>query len=222
MSQRAQSRAERGGWEAVIGLEAHVQLKTASKLFCGCSAAFGAGPNENTCPVCLGMPGVLPVVNRRAVEFAIRAALATDCEINPRSRWARKNYFYPDLPKAYQISQYDEPLCRNGRITFEVEAPEGTIAERTVRLTRIHMEEDAGKNVHATAARVSKVDLNRAGVPLLEIVSEPDLRSPQEAAAYLRKLRAIVRYLDVSDGNMNEGSLRCDANVSLRRRGTEP
>jgi aspartyl-tRNA(Asn)/glutamyl-tRNA(Gln) amidotransferase subunit B len=209
------SEYERGGWEAVIGLETHVQLKTESKLFCGCSAAFGAGPNEHTCPVCLGMPGVLPVVNRRAVEFAIRAALATGCEINPRSRFARKNYFYPDLPKAYQISQYDEPFCRNGRITVDLE--DGT--QRVVRLTRIHMEEDAGKNVHDPSGRISKVDLNRAGVPLLEVVSEPDLRSAAEAGAYLRKLRAIVRYLDISDGNMNEGSLRCDANVSLRKRG---
>jgi aspartyl-tRNA(Asn)/glutamyl-tRNA(Gln) amidotransferase subunit B len=211
------SEYERGSWEAVIGLETHVQLKTASKLFCGCSAAFGAGPNDHTCPVCLGMPGVLPVINRRAVEFAIRAALATGCEINRHSRFARKNYFYPDLPKAYQISQYDEPFCRAGHVSVALE--DGTTRE--VRLTRIHMEEDAGKNVHEGAGRISKVDLNRAGVPLLEVVSEPDLRSAAEAGAYLRKLRAIVRYLDISDGNMNEGSLRCDANVSLRKRGTE-
>ena len=212
---------ERGGWETIIGLEAHVQLRTRSKLFCSCSAEFGAGPNEHTCPVCLGMPGVLPVVNRLAVEFAIRAALATGCEINRKSRFARKNYFYPDLPKAYQISQYDEPFCTGGRILVEVQSADGGMSERIVRLTRIHMEEDAGKNVHDPAGRISKVDLNRAGVPLLEVVSEPDLRSAPEAAAYLRKLRSIVRYLGVSDGNMNEGSLRCDANVSLRKRGSD-
>ena len=213
----ATSHYERGGYEAVIGLEVHVQLATRSKLFCGCSAAFGAGPNEHTCPVCLGMPGVLPVVNRSAVEFAIRAALATECEIAPQSRWARKNYFYPDLPKAYQISQYDAPYCRGGRVA--VDLPDGS--RRTIRLTRIHMEEDAGKSIHDPGGRFSKVDLNRAGVPLLEIVSEPDLRSLEEAGAYLRKIRAIVRYLGISDGNMNEGSLRCDANVSLRKRGSE-
>jgi aspartyl-tRNA(Asn)/glutamyl-tRNA(Gln) amidotransferase subunit B len=206
---------ERGGWEAVIGLEVHVQLKTATKLFCGCSAAFGAGPNEHTCPVCLAMPGVLPVLNERAVEFAIRAALALDCEINPQSRFARKNYFYPDLPKAYQISQYDQPYCEHGKLV--VHTPEG--GERPVRILRIHMEEDAGKNVHDARSGSSHVDLNRAGVPLLEIVSEPDLRTGAEAAAYLRKLRAIVQYLDICDGNMNEGSMRCDANVSLRKRG---
>jgi aspartyl-tRNA(Asn)/glutamyl-tRNA(Gln) amidotransferase subunit B len=210
------SEYERGGWEAVIGLETHVQLQTNTKLFCGCSAAFGAEPNDNTCPVCLGMPGVLPVVNRRAVEYAIRAALATDCRINPMSRWARKNYFYPDLPKAYQISQYDQPFCQHGRVVVEIEG-----VERTIRLTRIHMEEDAGKNVHDPTLDVSYVDLNRAGVPLLEVVSEPDLRTSAEASAYLRKLRSIVRYLGICDGNMNEGSLRCDANVSLRKRGSE-
>ncbi len=210
------SEYERGGWEAVIGLETHVQLKTKAKLFCGCSAAFGAPPNDHTCPVCLGMPGVLPVVNRRAVEYAIRAALATDSRINPVSRWARKNYFYPDLPKAYQISQYDQPFCQHGQVVVEIEG-----AERTIRLTRIHMEEDAGKNVHDPSLDVSYVDLNRAGVPLLEVVSEPELRTSAEAAAYLRKLRSIVRYLGICDGNMNEGSLRCDANVSLRKRGIE-
>ncbi len=211
------SEYERGGWEAVIGLEVHTQLKPATKLFCGCSAEFGAGPNEHTCPVCLGMPGVLPVLNERALEFAVRAALALECKINETSRWARKNYFYPDLPKAYQISQYDQPYCEHGRLDVHLE--DGS--ERHVRILRIHMEEDAGKNVHDTHAGVSKVDLNRAGVPLLEIVSEPDLRSGAEAAAYLRKLRAIVQFLDICDGNMNEGSMRCDANVSLRKRGTE-
>ena len=207
---------EEGGFEAVIGLEVHCQLATASKLFCGCPATFGAGPNEHTCPVCLGMPGVLPVLNRRAAEFAIRAALGTDSRINPTSRWARKNYFYPDMPKAYQVTQYEQPYCEHGRIRFEVDGK-----EHVVRLTRIHIEEDAGKSVHDLDPRWSLVDLNRAGVPLLEIVSEPDLRSGAEASAYLRKLRSIVRYLGISDGNMNEGSLRCDANVSLRRRGDE-
>jgi aspartyl-tRNA(Asn)/glutamyl-tRNA(Gln) amidotransferase subunit B len=210
------SEVEAGGWELVIGLEVHCQLATASKLFCGCSAAFGAAPNENTCPVCQAMPGVLPVLNERAVEYAVRMALATGCRINETSRWARKNYFYPDLPKAYQISQYEQPYCEHGKVEIEVD---GEL--RTIRLTRIHMEEDAGKNVHDAHADFSYVDLNRAGVPLLEIVSEPDVRSGAEAAAYLRKMRSIVRYLGISDGNMNEGSMRCDANVSLRKRGTE-
>jgi aspartyl-tRNA(Asn)/glutamyl-tRNA(Gln) amidotransferase subunit B len=208
---------EKGGWEAVIGLEVHVQLKTNSKLFCGCSAEFGAPPNEHTCPVCLGMPGVLPVLNRRAVEYGIRAALATGCKINETSRWDRKNYFYPDLPKAYQISQYELPYCEGGSLTIQLE--DGS--ERLVRLTRIHMEEDAGKNVHDTRGDSSHVDLNRAGVPLLEVVSEPDIRTAAESAAYMRKIHAIVSYLDICDGNMNEGSMRCDANVSLRKRGTE-
>jgi aspartyl-tRNA(Asn)/glutamyl-tRNA(Gln) amidotransferase subunit B len=205
---------EEGGFEVVIGLEVHCQLATRTKLFCACSAEFGAGPNEHTCPVCLGMPGVLPVLNKRAVEFAIRAALATDSTIRPVSRWARKNYFYPDMPKAYQISQYEEPYCEHGRVTFDLDG-----RTQTVRLTRIHMEEDAGKSVHDLNPKWSLVDLNRASVPLLEIVSEPDIRSGAEASAYLRKLRSIVRYLGISDGNMNEGSMRCDANVSLRRRG---
>ncbi|HYC54346.1 MAG TPA: Asp-tRNA(Asn)/Glu-tRNA(Gln) amidotransferase subunit GatB, partial [Candidatus Binatia bacterium] len=207
---------EDGGFEAILGLEVHCQLATASKLFCGCSAQFGAGPNEHTCPVCLGMPGVLPVLNRRAVEYAIAAALATGSTINRTSRWARKNYFYPDLPKAYQITQYEQPYCEHGKVTFEIDGQ-----QKTVRLTRIHMEEDAGKNVHDAHAAWSLVDLNRAGVPLLEIVSEPDIRSGPEAAAYMRKMRSIVRYLGISDGNMNEGSMRCDANVSLRKRGTD-
>ncbi|MEE8311841.1 MAG: Asp-tRNA(Asn)/Glu-tRNA(Gln) amidotransferase subunit GatB [Candidatus Binatia bacterium] len=210
------SEYERGNWEVVIGLEVHIQLKTNTKLFCGCSAAFGAGPNEHTCPVCLGMPGVLPVLNQRAVDYAIRAALATGCEINPHSRWARKNYFYPDLPKAYQITQYEQPYCEHGEITVAVDGE-----TRKIRLTRIHMEEDAGKSIHDAHADFSHVDLNRAGVPLLEAVSEPDIRAATEASAYLRKMRSIVRYLDICDGNMNEGSMRCDANVSLRKRGTE-
>jgi len=207
---------EDGGFEVVIGLEVHCQLATRTKLFCSCSAAFGAGPNEHTCPVCLGMPGVLPVLNRHAVEFAIRAALATDSRINTTSRWARKNYFYPDMPKAYQITQYEQPYCEHGRVVFDLDGQ-----PRTVRLTRIHMEEDAGKSVHDLNPKWSLVDLNRASVPLLEIVSEPDVRSGAEASAYLRKLRSIVRYLGISDGNMNEGSMRCDANVSLRRRGAD-
>ena len=202
-------------YEAIIGLEVHAQLLTASKIFCGCSTKFGAAPNHNTCPVCTGLPGVLPVLNRRVVEFALRAALATHCEIAPVSRWARKNYFYPDLPKGYQISMYELPIAQHGHIDFSVNGE-----SKSVRLTRIHMEEDAGKNIHDAHSDASLVDLNRAGVPLLEIVSEPDLRAPEEAGAYLRSLRAILQYLEVCDGNMEEGSLRCDANVSVRPRGS--
>ncbi|MBX3025266.1 Asp-tRNA(Asn)/Glu-tRNA(Gln) amidotransferase subunit GatB [bacterium] len=202
-------------YEAVIGLEVHAELLTESKIFCGCSAKFGAAPNENTCPLCLALPGVLPVLNRRVVEFAIKAGLATHCAIAPLSRWARKNYFYPDLPKGYQISQYELPICLDGRIDIEVD---GTT--RPVRLTRIHMEEDTGKNIHDQHGDASLVDYNRCGVPLLEIVSEPDLRTPAEAGAYLRKLRQILQYLEVCDGNMEEGSFRCDANISVRPRGT--
>jgi aspartyl-tRNA(Asn)/glutamyl-tRNA(Gln) amidotransferase subunit B len=201
-------------YEAVIGLEVHAELLTQSKVFCGCSAKFGAPPNQNTCPVCLGMPGALPVLNRRVVEFAIRAGLATHCTIANDSRWARKNYFYPDLPKGYQISQYELPVCRGGRVDIETDA--GT---RSVRLTRIHMEEDTGKNIHDAHGDASLVDFNRCGVPLLEIVSEPDIRSAPEAGAYLRKLRTILQYLEICDGNMEEGSFRCDANVSIRKRG---
>jgi aspartyl-tRNA(Asn)/glutamyl-tRNA(Gln) amidotransferase subunit B len=201
-------------YEAVIGLEVHAELLTESKVFCGCSAKFGAPPNQNTCPVCLGMPGALPVLNRRAVEYAIRAGLALNCEIARLSRWARKNYFYPDLPKGYQISQYELPLCLGGWIEIDID---GT--PRRIGLTRIHMEEDTGKNIHDAHSDASLVDFNRCGVPLLEIVSEPDLRSPQEAGAYLRKLRTILQYLEICDGNMEEGSFRCDANVSIRPRG---
>ncbi len=203
-------------YEAVIGLEVHAELLTASKMFCGCSAEFGAPPNQNTCPVCLGLPGALPVLNRRAVEFAVRLGLATQCEVRLFSRWARKNYFYPDLPKGYQISQYELPICVGGWVTLS-----GEEGEKRIRLARIHMEEDTGKNIHDPLNDVSLVDFNRSGVPLLEIVSEPDMRTPQEAGAYLRKLRQILQYLEVCDGNMEEGSFRCDANVSVRPLGSE-
>ena len=204
-------------FEAVIGLEVHAQLLTRSKVFCGCSTTFGEAPNTQTCPVCLGMPGVLPVLNREAVAFALKMALATGCTIARSSRFARKNYFYPDLPKNYQISQYELPLAQHGSI----EIGEGAGRKR-VGIHRIHLEEDAGKLVHAgslEAAASSLVDFNRCGVPLIEIVSEPDLRSPEEAADYLKKLRAILVYLEICDGNMEEGSLRCDANVSVRPAG---
>jgi aspartyl-tRNA(Asn)/glutamyl-tRNA(Gln) amidotransferase subunit B len=203
------------GLEAVIGLEVHAELLTRAKIFCGCSAAFGGPPNTDVCPVCLGMPGVLPVLNRRVVEFAIRAGLATQCTIAPRSRFARKNYFYPDLAKGYQISMYEAPLCVGGRLDVLVDGE-----TRRVGLTRIHMEEDTGKNIHDAHDEASLVDFNRSGVPLLEIVSEPDMRSVAEAGAYLRSLRAILQYLEICDGNMEEGSFRCDANVSVRPRGS--
>jgi aspartyl-tRNA(Asn)/glutamyl-tRNA(Gln) amidotransferase subunit B len=202
-------------YEGVIGLEVHAQLLTESKIFCGCSTKFGTAPNHNTCPVCTGMPGVLPVLNRRVVEFALRAALATHCQIARTSRWARKNYFYPDLPKGYQISMYELPIAQHGYIDLNLNGQ-----SKRVRLTRIHMEEDAGKNIHDARSDASLVDLNRAGVPLLEIVSEPDIRTAEEAGVYLRSLRAILQYLEVCDGNMEEGSLRCDANVSVRPRGS--
>ena len=203
-------------YELVVGLEVHAQLKTDTKIFCGCTTRFGASPNSNACPVCLGLPGVLPVLNRRVVEFAIRLGLAVGSRIAAQSIFARKNYFYPDLPKGYQISQYETPVCIGGAVPIDVNGK-----GRSIALTRIHMEEDAGKNIHdeAIAGSGSFVDLNRAGVPLLEIVSEPDLRSSEEAGEYLRSLRAIVMYLDVCDGNMEEGSLRCDANVSVRQLG---
>jgi len=201
-------------YETVIGLEVHAQLLTESKIFCGCSTKFGAPPNYHTCPVCLGMPGVLPVLNQRVVEYALRAALATHCQIAPHSRWARKNYFYPDLPKGYQISMYELPIARHGHVDITVSE-----CSKRVGLTRIHMEEDAGKSIHDAQSDASLVDLNRTGVPLLEIVSEPDMRSPEEAGAYLRRLRAILQYVEICDGNMEEGSLRCDANVSIRPRG---
>ncbi len=197
--------------ETVIGLEVHAQLKTDSKIFCGCTTAFGAPPNSNTCPICLGLPGVLPVLNKRVVEFAIKLGLATNSTINSFSQFARKNYFYPDLPKGYQTSQFDLPIVGKGSIEIEID---GKI--KRIGITRIHMEEDAGKLIHDEIEPISYVDLNRTGTPLLEIVSEPDLRSPEEAVAYLKKLHAILRYLDICDGNMQEGSFRCDANISLR------
>jgi aspartyl-tRNA(Asn)/glutamyl-tRNA(Gln) amidotransferase subunit B len=207
------------GYEPVIGLEVHAQLLTHSKMFCGCAASFGAPPNHQTCPVCQGMPGVLPVINRRAVEFGIRTARALHCRINAESRFARKHYFYPDMPKNYQISQYEEPLAEDGWLEIEQDGGAHRIA-----IQRLHLEEDVGKLTHEGGvfeqAAASLVDFNRAGVPLMEIVSRPDLRSPAEAAEYLRVLRAILRYLGVCDGNMEEGSLRCDANISLRPAGT--
>jgi aspartyl-tRNA(Asn)/glutamyl-tRNA(Gln) amidotransferase subunit B len=198
-------------FEPVIGLEVHAQLKTATKIFCGCSTEFGAPPNTHTCPICLGMPGVLPVLNKKVVEYTLRMAMATDCTIPGQSRFARKNYFYPDLPKGYQISQYELPIAIDGHVDIDVDGK-----TRRIGLTRIHMEEDAGKLVHADSQPVSFVDLNRTGTPLMEIVSEPDMRSAEEAGAYLRSLRSIIRWIDVGDGNMEEGSFRCDANVSIR------
>ena len=204
-------------FEAVIGLETHVQLSTKSKIFCACSTAFGAPPNANTCPVCLGMPGVLPVLNEDVLRRAVMVGLATGCRIAERTKFDRKNYFYPDLPKGYQISQYDMPIATGGAITITLDD-----TEKVIGLTRVHMEEDAGKLIHGENLGhpdSSYVDLNRAGVPLLEIVSEPDIRSAEEAKKYLEKLKAILEYLDVSDCNMEEGSLRCDANVSIRPKG---
>lgn len=201
-------------YEAVIGLEVHVHLATASKLFCSCPNSFGDEPNTNVCEVCSGMPGVLPVLNRRAVEYATRMALAVHATVNQRSRFARKNYFYPDMPKDYQISQFELPLCEHGWLDITVNGQ-----TRRIGITRIHMEDDAGKNIHPQGENVSYVDLNRAGTPLIEIVSEPDLRSAEEAVAYLRKLHGMVVSLGISNGNMEEGCFRCDANVSIRPRG---
>jgi aspartyl-tRNA(Asn)/glutamyl-tRNA(Gln) amidotransferase subunit B len=209
------------GFEVVIGLEVHVHLRTRSKLFSPAPVAYGAEPNHAVHAICLALPGVLPALNARAVELAIRAALATHCRVHERSVFARKNYFYPDLPKGYQISQYEEPLATGGWLDVPIEGPDGGPATRRVGLTRIHMEEDAGKSIHDAqiAGAGTHVDLNRAGVPLLEIVSEPDLRSAAEAASYLRTLRALLRDVDVSDADLEKGHFRCDANVSLRRRG---
>lgn len=203
-------------YETVIGLEVHAQLKTQTKIFCSCSTTFGVDPNENVCAVCSGMPGVLPVLNEKVAEYATKMGLATHCEINRKSVFARKNYFYPDLPKGYQISQFELPICEHGYVDIEVD---GTA--KRIGLTRIHMEEDAGKNIHSAADNASFVDLNRTGVPLIEIVSEPDMRSAEEAVAYLKEVRSVLLYLGICDGNLEEGSFRCDANISIRPYGQE-
>ncbi|MDF2724179.1 MAG: glutamyl-tRNA amidotransferase [Paenibacillus sp.] len=203
-------------FETVVGLEVHVELHTNTKIFCGCSTEFGAPPNTHTCPVCLGHPGVLPVLNRQAVEYAMKAAMAINCEVATHSKFDRKNYFYPDSPKAYQISQYDQPIGQNGWIDIEVDGK-----TKRIGITRLHLEEDAGKLTHVDGGFASLVDFNRVGTPLLEIVSEPDIRTPAEARAYLEKLKAIIQYCDVSDVKMEEGSLRCDANISIRPFGQE-
>jgi len=213
-------------YEAVIGLETHCQLKTDSKIFCNCSTEFGTPPNTNVCPVCMGYPGVLPVLNQRVLEYAVKASLALNCEIAAFSKFDRKQYFYPDLPKNYQISQYDLPIAQHGWLEIELVDANNNPVRKKIGITRLHMEEDAGKLVHAGSDRLSGstyslVDFNRTGVPLVEIVSEPDMRSGQEAAEYAQELRRILRYLDVSDGNMQEGSLRCDVNISVRQVGQQ-
>src|SRR5579871_6072637 len=206
-------------YEAVIGLEVHVQLVTATKIFCGCPTSFGAPPNTNVCPVCLGLPGALPVLSRQAVEMAIQASLALNCRVSPSSIFARKNYFYPDLPKGYQISQYDQPLAEHGYVDIEVDG-----VNKRIGVTRVHMEDDAGKSVHdgfKDSDRYTYVDLNRSGTPLIEIVSEPDIRSSDEAHAYLTELKQVLQYIGVSTCDMEKGHLRCDANVSVRLKGAE-
>src|SRR6187401_1560340 len=206
-------------YEAVIGLEIHAQLLTARKIFCGCSTAFGAPPNAHACPVCVGLPGALPVLNRKAVDLAVAAAVALGCEVHERSVFARKNYFYPDLPKGYQISQYEQPLATGGGVALPM-----SLGGKFVKLTRIHMEEDAGKSLHegfADSDRRTHVDYNRSGVPLIEIVSEPDMRSAAQAAEFFSRLRDTLVWIGVNDGNMEEGSLRCDANVSVRPAGQQ-
>ena len=208
-----------GAWETVIGLETHVQLRTASKMFCGCSAEFGAKPNTNVCPVCLGLPGALPVPNERALRLAVRTALALNCTVHPKSIFARKNYFYPDLPKGYQISQYDQPLATAGSLSYWSPERGGGVATATI--VRLHVEEDAGKSLHDRFAKATAVDLNRAGVPLVEIVTGPDFQSPHDARAYLQTLKQVLEYIGVSDCDMEKGSLRVDANVSVRRAGAE-
>lgn len=201
-------------WETIIGIEVHAELHTQSKIFCNCPTTFGAAPNAHTCPICLGLPGTLPVLNKEVVDLAIKAGLALNCSINLVNKMDRKNYFYPDLPKAYQISQYDLPICKEGSVEIEVEG-----VKKTIRINRIHIEEDAGKLVHLEEEAVSLVDYNRVGVPLIEIVSEADMRSPQEAVAYVKALKAVLEYAGVSDCRMEQGSLRCDANISIRKMG---